>query len=412
MQRYDNRIKEKEETARIGAAKEREIPSYKSTKSKRKIYKRWYAVYMATTVTAVVLVIMLIAFGVGGNNKPLRESMFSGIADKIAGWLVDMNFPLSENKGYSDTAQEETSNNRNNVSGTDDIPTMGADDSSTSENETVKGFYDFDYSKVPNGHTPIIPMDLSLSQYGDTYINNVTGYKPDTVALVNKALGGGYEQLSASSGPMVLIIHTHGTEAYSENGAISCSSDEESYARTSDTRKNVVAVGKALADELTKNGIPTAHCTILHDSVQYKDSYARAEETIRKYMAEYPTIKLVIDIHRDSVVRSNGEIVRPVTQVDGKAAAQVMCVVGSDWEGDDCPNWENNLSLALKIRKELNGEYENLCRPPFLKGHTYNQEIAPYSLLLEIGAEGNSLEEALLAAELTGKSLAKIIGQL
>lgn len=410
MEEYQNRLKEKEATARIGGAKKDEGFFYDERQRRKKIYKRWYTAYMATTLAAVVAVVALIAFGVGSNNAPLRNSMFSNFSDKVAGWFVRLDFPLFDtNKHGVDYVGDATDNT---VSDKSDGNTYPTDDKDVTVGATVKDIYDFDYSSVPEGHTPIIPMDLSLSQYGDTYINNSTGYDPDTVALINKSLGGGYEQLSASNGPVVLIVHTHGTEAYSENGAISCPSDEENYARTSDTRKNVVAVGKALADELIKNGIPTAHCTVLHDSVQYKDSYARAEETIKKYMSEYPTIKLVIDIHRDSIVKSSGEIVRPVAEINGKAAAQVMCVVGSDWAGDKCPEWENNLSLALKLRKEINSAYGNICRPPFLKGNTYNQEIAPYSLLLEFGAEGNSLEEAIVSAHLVGEKLASLISQI
>lgn len=406
MEEYRNRLKEKEDVARIRGAEEKEKIFYGGESKRRKIFKRWYTVYMATTLAAVVAVIALIAFGVGSNNAPLRENIFSNFSDKVAGWFVKLDFPLFEgdNQGTGHVSDGTGAMTNDKI---DNAPVTDGND--VIVGAPAKDIYDFDYSKVPEGHTPIIPMDLSLSQYGDTYINNSTGYDPDTVALINKSLGDGYEQLSVNSGPVVLIIHTHGTEAYSEDGAISCPSDEENYARTSDTRKNVVAVGKALADELIKNGIPTAHCTVLHDSVQYKDSYARAEETIRKYMAEYPTIKLVIDIHRDSIVKSSGEIVRPVTEVNGKAAAQVMCVVGSDWAGDDCPSWEDNLSLALKLRRELNSEYGNVCRPPFLKGNTYNQEIAPYSLLLEFGAEGNSLEEAVFSAQLVGEKLALLI---
>ena len=150
----------------------------------------------------------------------------------------------------------------------------------------------------------------------------------------------------------------------------------------------------------------------MHDRIQYKDSYARAEDTIRKYLEEYPTIKLVIDIHRDSIIKSSGEIVRPVTEHNGEAAAQVMCVVGSDWEGDSYPNWEDNLSLALKLREQLNSQCENVCRPVFLKSHTYNQEIAPYSILLEVGASGNSLQEAQRSAKLIGEALCMIITQI
>ena len=143
------------------------------------------------------------------------------------------------------------------------------------------------------------------------------------------AYGMGLVNLSNNEGPVVLILHTHGTEAYSEKGAISYLESGE-LARSNDTSKNVVAVGEAMAQYLNKNGVPTVHCSVMHDQVQYKDSYNRAEETIKQYLEMYPTIKLVIDLHRDSIVKSSGELVRPVTLVGDTPAAQVMCVVGSD----------------------------------------------------------------------------------
>ena len=408
MKNHENRLKAKEEPARLGGAEKIEYFFYDGRKSRKKIYKRWYTVYLATTMFLIASVILLMTFGVRENGKGIGEDFFGGIADKVVGWFADISFPFEERN----TTETGIDSNKTNV-GNEAVDDLGEEsEKDVAVGEIMKGLYDFDYSAVPEGHTPIVPMDLSLSKYGNTYINNSTGYSPDTAALLAQKLGNGYTQLSSAQGPLVLIVHTHGTEAYSEEGAISYPSDTQNYARTSDTRKNVVAVGKALAQALTEKGIPTAHCTVLHDSVQYKDSYARAEETIKKYLSEYPTIKLVIDVHRDSIVKSNGEMVRPVSEVSGKAAAQVMCVVGSDWEGDGCPSWQNNLSLALKLRQYMNTQYGNVCRPPFLKGHTYNQEIAPYSLLLEIGSEGNSLEEAIFSARLVGEALSNLVSEI
>ena len=407
MEKQRGRLKAKEEYAKIGTKKEEGF-FYDGRESRKRVYKRWYAVYLATVAVLLASVILLMTFGVNNNGENIGGNFFGGIADKVVGWFAELSFPFNEQTGSS---AEVYGDKTDTVNGTVNKAEDESQDN-PSVGEVVKGLYDFDYSEVPEGHTPIIPMDLSLSKYGDTYINNSTGYSPDTVTLLTKKLSNGYTQLSSATGPLVLIIHTHGTEAYSEEGAISYPSDSPNYARTSDTRKNVVAVGKALAQTLIENGIPTAHCTTLHDSVQYKDSYARAEETIKKYLSEYPTIKLIIDVHRDSITKSSGEMVRPVTEVNGEAAAQVMCVVGSDWEGDVCPAWQDNLSLALKLRQNMNSQYQNICRPPFLKGHTYNQEIAPYSLLLEIGSEGNSLEEAILSAELVGESLSKLVNEI
>jgi stage II sporulation protein P len=86
-----------------------------------------------------------------------------------------------------------------------------------------------------------------------------------------------------------------------------------------------------------------------------------------------------------------------------------MCVVGSSWGGQENPNWEKNLALALALRNELNTVGKNICRPPYLKSSTYNQELAEYSLLIEVGAAGNSVEESCRAAELIAIALSKIL---
>lgn len=412
MKKTQERLKAKEESPRIAGRKKEEYSGTSRTfgGARERTLKKWYGIYIATTLATVFAVLMLLIFGIGSNNAALSDVMrLDALADKIADFFIDLDFPSLGKETVTETNSDFV-----RLPGNDDTDTTSTDKKPSAEvSGELKGLYDYDYSVVPEGFTPIIPMDLSLSSYGSSYINNSTGYSPDVLALLNKKLNSdnGYVKLSASTSPLVLIIHTHGTEGYSEDGAVYCEDDAD-YTRTSDARKSVVAVGETVCNILNKNGIPTAHCKIMHDSVQYKDSYARAEETIKKYLEEYPTIKLVIDIHRDSIVKSTGEIVRPVAELDGKAAAQVMCVVGSSWEGDECPNWENNLSLALKLREKLNVECQNICRPVFLKGHTYNQEIAPYSLLIEVGSSGNSLEEAQRSAELIGAALTELVGEI
>lgn len=409
MKKDQGRLKAKEESPRLGGA------DYEFTglqdRFGSKALKIWQTVYLVTVLITVGLVAVILSLVVGSVSDIGGGSKF---ADKIGELFVSMDFLVFD--GASHAPGEDSDFvyvppvSDNGSESTDAPDTEG---NPSTDAGVVGGIYDFDYSKVPEGYTPIIPMDLSLSSYGSSYINNSTGYSPDIATLIEKKLNddGSVELLATSSEPQVLIIHTHGTEAYSKDGAIYCESDSCDV-RTSDTSKNVVAVGRTVAEILNENGISTLHCTIMHDSLQYKDSYARAEETVRRYMEEFPSIKLVIDIHRDSIIKSSGEIVRPVAELDGKPAAQLMCVVGSDWAGDTHPEWENNLSLALKLRERLNGECENICRPVFLKANTYNQELAPYSLLVEVGAEGNSLEEAQRSTELLAKAIVSLFDEI
>ena len=377
----------------------------------RKKTNRWYKIYLATTLSVVCLTVIFLLVGISERaSLPNIEKIASGLISRD---LMDLSGGAPYNK-------DEIKDNYNNIFDVNNgilLPSKDPDDSDSvvvPDKDTEppkKDIYDFDHSKVPEGEVAIIPMDLSLSSNGSAYIYNSTGYSPDLGALLaaDFTTANKPSYISNTHAPLVLIVHTHGTEAYSDDGAISYLDDGREIARSENTAENVVSVGAVMAEILNKNGIPTLHCTIMHDRIQYKDSYARAEETIKQYLAKYPSIKLVIDLHRDAVVKSTGELVRPVTEVNSEPVAQVMCVVGSDWGGEACPAWQNNLSLALKLRDSLNSKYGNLCRPTYLRASTYNQELAPFSLLLEIGASGNSLVEAKRAAALVAHELLPLV---
>lgn len=365
---------------------------------KRQRLRRVYALYMITSaLIATICICLLLYFCV-------ESDIFSKIFDKN-----NVSIPSG---AVTDVFEGVLFPSK------DSVNTPDFEDSTETESETVKkpvanndNIYDFDYGAVPSGETPIIPMDLSLSSYGAAYIHNTTGLSPDLEKLLNYNFEKRIpiEYLSSKLSPTVLIIHTHGTEAYSKKGAISYLDDDSEIARSANVRENVVAVGKAFSEKLSELGVSNVHCEIMHDKDGYRDAYARAEETIKLYLERYPTIKLVIDLHRDSVVKSSGELVRPVTVTNKEATAQVMCVVGSSWGGEANPKWEKNLALSLQFREYLNDKYENLCRPSYLKSSTYNQEIAPYSMLLEIGAAGNSLDEAINAAKLSAEAVAMLV---
>ena len=291
-----------------------------------------------------------------------------------------------------------------------DLP---SDTLSEAETSAPIDVYAYDPGAVPEGELPILPLDLSLSEYGSLFISNETAYNPDIGALLEmENVLPPYDPESALlypvPDPIVLILHTHGTEAYSPDGAISYTETED-YARSSNPRENVVAVGERMTEVLRDNGVPTLHCVILHDKDAYRDSYLRAAETIRAYLAEYPSIRYILDVHRDGLIRGEGELVRPVTAVNNQAVAQVMAVAGSDYKGAVFPDWQTNLAVALQLRENLNRASPGLARPVYLRGAAFNEHLGPLSLLLEIGSSGNSLEEALRAGELVAEVLAKMI---
>ncbi len=279
------------------------------------------------------------------------------------------------------------------------------------ENATVTPDYDiyhFNKKDVPAGQTAIVPTDLSYLANGENYIFNRTDgkYQPDVAAARESyTLPKVYDP--SSTGPLVLVVHTHGSEGYAPEGSISY---KEMPNRAYNIEKNVVAVGKAFCEELERQGIGAVHCTDMHDVPDYNNSYASSKRAIEKYLKEYPTIKFVVDIHRDALSLADGSLARPVTVANGKAAAQVMCVVGTDSDGKN-DNWQNNFSFALKLRERLNDKYYNICRPVSLKKKTYNQQYGVRSILLEVGMNGNYLSEAKVSARIVAAELAEMIKQ-
>ena len=266
-------------------------------------------------------------------------------------------------------------------------------------------------AEIPEGAVPVVSMDLSCSGYGENYIQNETVYRPDIQALRSQT-GGEAQTFDPADGPVVLILHTHATEAYLPAGTAYLEGTVGDFAYSEDSSRTVVAVGKALCDVLNSSGIPAIHCTELHgENGTLRNSYSRAAECIEAYRERYPSIRYVIDLHRDGILTSGGEYVRTLASGTAEPTAQIMAVVGSDGNGTEHPDWESNLSLALALRDALNRENATICRPVSLRNASYNQELAPCALLLEIGSGANSVDEAIRAAELAGRELAALIAR-
>jgi len=235
------------------------------------------------------------------------------------------------------------------------------------------------------------------------YYNNKTGYDIDVAALLAAA-----PDISAARGDKVLIIHTHGTEAYApEEGNTYVPSDPS---RTTDRAHSVVRVGDVLAETLTARGITVIHDTGLYDYPSYKDSYKRSYEAIRRYLADDPSIRAVIDLHRDALEAEDGTVYKTVAEVDGEVCSQVMIIVGTNWSGLDHPDWQSNLTVGLHLQKTMAERYPSLARPLKISQYRYNQQATHGSLIIEVGCNGNTQREAEQAVRYFGDCLAAVMG--
>ena len=196
--------------------------------------------------------------------------------------------------------------------------------------------------------------------------------------------------------PRVLILHTHGTESYTKSGEPYV---ETSAWRTLDENYNMLSIGNRVAELLTKSGIPTLQDRTLHDYPSYNGSYTDARKSIRAFLKEYPSIRLILDLHRDAAGTETSQM-RTHVSIGGKDAAQLMVVLGTNHA-----DYEENLSLGLKLHAQLESQAPGIMRPLQLRSSRFNQDLSPGTLLIEVGAAGNTHSEAMLAAQQLAKAI-------
>ena len=232
-------------------------------------------------------------------------------------------------------------------------------------------------------------------------INNETSYEVD----VSSCLAANTSIRDNGEGPQVLIVHTHGSESYTPDAAFPYTPTETE--RTTDTKYNVVRVGDELQKVLEANGVQAVHIRDIFDSPAYSGSYDRSLAAIEEALTEYPSIQIVIDVHRDSILTDEGRAYKTSCTIDGEEMAQLMFVVGTDDGGLNHPDWRDNLNYVASLQYKLNRTYPGLMRPVNLRTQRFNQHARPGSMLVEVGSSGNTMPEALAAIRLFGKTLAE-----
>ena len=212
-----------------------------------------------------------------------------------------------------------------------------------------------------------------------------------------------------SDEPQVLILHTHATETYQTWPDLVY--DPDFTARTQNTALNMCVVGEKMAEVLNAAGINTLHDTTLHDSPSYTESYDRSYATTQAYLEKYPSIKVVLDVHRDAIEDSDGTRVKPLCTINGEDTAQVMIIAGCDnGSSISLPNWRLNLRFAAAWEEAMESRAPGLTRPVMCAYRYYNQDLTTGSLLIEIGGHANTVAEAVRAGQYAAEALAVLLG--
>lgn len=287
--------------------------------------------------------------------------------------------------------------------------------------------HEYSSSEIPKPPDPVNPQDedrhakdekkynIIESQFGSAgikyenfYVKNISGIEINIAEELSKRPD---VHIKKSKDPQVLIYHTHTSESYlkKDEGFFY----ESYYPRSTDNSRNVTQVGEAIAKKLIENGIPTVHDMTYHDSPTYKGSYSRSYKTIMSNLEKYPSIQVTIDVHRDSMGDPDHGKVKPTFKLGGNKAAQIMVVAGCDPNGSvGFPDWEYNLRLALRVQQKCESMFPGLTRPMLFGKFKYNMNLSRGSMLIEVGSDVNTLNEAIYSGTLVGEALSKVLSEL
>lgn len=286
----------------------------------------------------------------------------------------------------SSPAGTETDNGAGTADGTEaDSGTGSGSTGANTEAETGGG------TEATGGRALSVTVsdETGYTRVGDVFVKNSSRQTLEGIVF-----DGSFAAKPGAEAPQVLILHTHGSEAYA---------GQANY-RSTDGSVSVVRVGDELAKVLSAHGLSVVHDRTLYDDPQYNGAYYRAEDAIEAYLEKYPGISFILDVHRDALEDKAGHQYKVITRED-PGCAQVSLVMGSSWEG-----WQENLKLAVAVQQHLTETHPTLMRPLTLRNSDYNEYFTSGSLLVEVGAAGNTLEEALAAARVFGEGLAEVIG--
>ncbi len=254
----------------------------------------------------------------------------------------------------------------------------------------------------------IIEKDCSThnatSEYNGIYVRNTT--LEHDIDIPKYLKGKVYADIDEGE-PSVLIYHTHTTETYEllDKGFYT----NERSSRSEDSKENMVRIGEEICKVLESLGYKTIHDKTIYDK-EYSGSYDRSFENVRKILLENPSIQIVLDVHRDAIYQKDGSKIKPVSEISGKKAAQITIVSGcEDGNVVDFPNWEKNLAFAVQLQNKMKNDNPTLMRPLLFCSRRYNMHLTSCSLVVEIGTDANTLDEAIYSARLFGVSLSEFL---
>ena len=254
------------------------------------------------------------------------------------------------------------------------------------------------------------PIDMSIEKLRDFDYLLSNFYTVDSSTMigpeqlnVDDLLGRSMKIDQSTGGPKILIFHTHSQEEFVDS-------------TPGDPNTSIVGVGEYLCQLLNEKGIETIHDTgvydIINGQLDRSNAYENAEASVRPIIEANPTIEVAIDLHRDGVAEGT----HLVTEVNGKPTAKIMYFNGlsrTRTNGDIAylynPYIQDNLAFSLQMELASESRYPGFARHIYLRGYRYNLHLLPKSLLIEAGAQTNTVEEMKNAMEVLADTLYHVI---
>ena len=220
---------------------------------------------------------------------------------------------------------------------------------------------------------------------------DITNYSTNRNIDFEKILNSNDKFFSKASDD-ILLYTTHTSESYANSEGYKF--DYTSPRRTTDGQYNMLSIASTFASNLNNKGINTICSLTPHDYGEYNSAYSNSRRTVETLVYANPNASILIDVHRDAIEDLD---FAPKTELRGYKVASLMLVMGIGYDDGYNPYYEQNLKLALEIQILANKIYPGLFRPMIIRNSIYNQDIKESSFLVEVGASGNTIEEAKLA---------------
>jgi stage II sporulation protein P len=192
----------------------------------------------------------------------------------------------------------------------------------------------------------------------------------------------------------VFVYTTHNAESYVPDYGV---------AKVQGRPGGVTRVAATLVEALEERGIRAVLSPTIHDSPDFSRSYYNSETTVKRALIQYPSLRLLVDVHRDA-----GRSQPDTALIEGQRVAQILLVVGTNHRLPH-PNWQENLAFAKKVAAKMEELYPGLCRGVRIQDGRYNQHLHPRAILVEMGNHLNSLAEAEAAASFLARVLKEVI---